>query len=234
MVNLDLARGRSLGYIYDGKEHVNFMKKKNVVVLFSAMLMFGIFMTGCSGSGAPVNHYGGSRSEDGSNDDLGDGSTDDSSVSGLGELKSFEAKTLDGETFTQDDLAKKDVTVINFWSVGCGPCVDEMPEIAELAKSLPDNVQIITVNFDGQRGKSEVERILDEAGFEGITLVSGNGDLAEVCGEIMYTPTTIFVDKDGNIVGDEIIGRQEDTREAFLAGINATLKSMGEEEIDNE
>lgn len=199
------------------------MKKKNVVVLFSAMLMFGIFMTGCSGSGAPVNHYGGSRSED-----------ESSEKRQLGELKSFEATTLDGETFTQDDLAKKDVTVINFWSVGCGPCVDEMPEIAELAKSLPDNVQIITVNFDGQRGKSEVERILDEAGFEGITLVSGNGDLAEVCGEIMYTPTTIFVDKDGNIVGDEIIGRQEDTREAFLAGINATLKSMGEEEIDNE
>ncbi len=229
------------------------MKKRSVMVLLLSMaLVVGIFVAGCSGKGVSGNSSDGSQSEEGldgvsgngssggskkdvnddSSHDANGGSGDDASgKSELGELKSFEAKTLDGETFTQDDLAEKDVTVINFWSVGCGPCVAEMPEIAELAKELPDNVQIITVNFDGERRKADTGRILEEAGFEGITLISGNGDLADVCMEIMYTPTTIFVDKDGNIVGEEIIGRQEDTKEAFLAGINATLRSMGEEEI---
>ena len=221
------------------------MKKRSAMaLLLGVMIVAGIFATGCSDGRTPGNFTDGSRSEDVSGDDSDDVSGDDSShdangglgddasgKSEQGELKSFEAKTLDGETFTQDDLAEKDVTVINFWSVGCGPCVAEMPEIAELAKELPDNVQIITVNFDGERGKAETERILSEAGFTGITLISGNGDLAEVRMGIIYTPTTIFVDKDGNIVGEEIIGRQEDTKEAFLAGINATLRSMGEEEV---
>ena len=41
------------------------------------------------------------------------------------DLKTFTAKTLGGGTFTQEDIAAKDVTVINFWSLLCGYCVDE-------------------------------------------------------------------------------------------------------------
>ena len=36
----------------------------------------------------------------------------------------------------------KDVTVINFWALSCGPCIVEMPDLAEFAGALPDNVQL--------------------------------------------------------------------------------------------
>ena len=109
-------------------------------------------------------------------------------------LAAFTAETLDGGTYTQDDLAAKDVTVMNFWSLTCGPCIQEMPELAAFAKALPDNVQVVTVCLDGLSDKASAGSILQEAGFEGVTLLSADGDLLALCSEIMYTPTTVFID----------------------------------------
>ncbi len=148
-------------------------------------------------------------------------------------LKSFQAETLDGKTFTQEDISEKDATLINFWSVSCSPCVSEMPDIAELEKSLPDNVQIITVCLDGRRGAESAAEILTEAGFEGATLISADGDLLDIVGEIIYMPTTIVVDQDGNLVGDAIIGGQKNLEEVFTGAINEALRSTGKTEIGN-
>ena len=63
-------------------------------------------------------------------------------------LNKFQAAALDGSEFTQDDFADRDVTVINFWALTCGPCIAEMPDLAAFAGALPDNVQVITVCLD--------------------------------------------------------------------------------------
>lgn len=96
--------------------------KKIIAILMGMVLAFGICISGCSNGTVDLEQ------------------SDELQIQGE-TLKSFEAKTLDGNTFTQDDLAKKDVTVMNFWSTMCGPCVEEMPDIARFAKSLPENVR---------------------------------------------------------------------------------------------
>ncbi|MDO5401527.1 MAG: TlpA disulfide reductase family protein [Eubacteriales bacterium] len=162
------------------------------------------------------------------------GEADDTpTTTSFSNLNAFTAKTLDGGTFTQADLAKKDVTVINYWGLLCGYCIDEMPQIAEFAKTLPDNVQVITVCADAAYDDDlEVaKQILSEAGFEGVTLVGGEGDYTKVLEEIQYTPTTIFVDKNGNTVGEAIVGDSENLSEAFTAGINVALVSQGKPEL---
>ena len=143
-----------------------------------------------------------------------------------GVLQSFEAETLDGETFTGEDIAKKDVTILNFWSVTCGPCIDELPNLAKLAESLPENVQLLSVCLDGGLEAERAAQILEEAGFVGTTLIGGNGDLSEIVRQIQYTPTTILVDKEGNLVGEAIIGGQRDP-DVYTAAIDAALESMG-------
>lgn len=69
---------------------------------------------------------------------LGSGSSSSDSV-GRSDLQlgEFQAKTLQGGSFTQEDIAAKDVTVLNMWSTTCGPCVNEMPEVAAFAAALP-------------------------------------------------------------------------------------------------
>lgn len=152
-------------------------------------------------------------------------------ASELGCLRSFSAGTLDGGSFTQEDIAAKDVTVINFWALTCGPCIVEMPDLAAFAGALPDNVQLLTVCLDGNGNEEAVREVLDGAGFEGVTLISGDGDLAALAASLMYTPTTVLVDAEGNLVGDAIIGRQEALSETYLAAVNAALSAGGKAEI---
>ncbi|MDE7207020.1 MAG: TlpA family protein disulfide reductase, partial [Lachnospiraceae bacterium] len=98
----------------------------------------------------------------------------------------------------------------------------------------PDNVQLITVCLDGDGDMEGVKSILDDAGYEGVTLLSGKGDFEEVCGEILYIPTTILVDQNGNMLGDAIIGGQADLAETYMTAINNALLSMGKAEMNGE
>lgn len=147
------------------------------------------------------------------------------------DLNEFQAGALDGSTFTQEDFADRDVTVINFWALSCGPCIAEMPALAELEKALPENVQLITVCLDGGGNEDLVTYVLEESGFEGITLLSGDGDLLELSRELQYTPTTLFADSEGNTVGDVIVGGRENLAEVYLRSINSILTDMGKAEI---
>ena len=146
-------------------------------------------------------------------------------------LAAFTAETLDGGTYTQDDLAAKDVTVMNFWSLTCGPCIQEMPELAAFAKALPDNVQVVTVCLDGLSDKASAGSILQEAGFEGVTLLSADGDLLALCSEIMYTPTTVFIDSAGKLSGEPIVGKRPELAADYLAAGNAALEAQGKEAV---
>ncbi len=199
--------------------------RRKRVLVFAAGLALALSIAGCSGkkesSGAGAG-AGSSGSEDGGTRQA---------ENEIGSLKSFEAETLDGGTFTQEDIASKDVTIINFWSLTCGPCIEEMPDIAEFAKTLPDHIQLITVCLDGGGNAENAESILKEAGFEGTTLIAGTGDIRKLCGNIQYTPTTLVVDKDGNIIGEEIIGRREDLADVYTEAVNLALKGMGKAEI---
>jgi peroxiredoxin len=61
----------------------------------------------------------------------------------------FSLKDLHGNTVTLESLKGK-VVVLNFWSKTCGPCLEEMPELADLTKILADraDVAVITVSSD--------------------------------------------------------------------------------------
>lgn len=149
----------------------------------------------------------------------------------LGKLEHFSAQTLDGGTFTEKDLAAKDLTLINFWTTQCGPCIAEMPHLAEFAKKLPENVQVVTVCLFGENEVDAARKILDEAGFEGTTLLAGDGDYKALCDAVQATPTTLFADANGKLVGKTIVGEPDDLEKTLLAAINKELKHAGKEEI---
>lgn len=217
------ARGRNLG-----RGGIAMKDKLFPVLLACAVLAACALAAGCSGKKEPPAEP--------VRDALPAQSGEESAgtAAELGSLRAFTAGTLDGGTFTQEDIAAKDMTVVNFWALTCGPCIAEMPDLASFARALPDNVQVLTVCLDGSGSEETVREILSGAGFEGVTLISGDGDLAALAGNLMYTPTTVLVDAEGNLVGDEIIGRQEDLSETYLAAVNAALTAGGKAEIDFE
>lgn len=147
---------------------------------------------------------------------------------------SFSANTLDGGTFTQKDIADKDLTVINFWGTFCSPCIAEMPALAEFEKALPDNVQLITICIDAQGNEQTAKDLLSQAGYEGVTLTGGDDGFNKMLDDIQAVPTTIFVGPDGKQVGKEIVGGPEDLSGTYLAAINKALKASGKAEISLE
>lgn len=195
--------------------------KKMVFVILGAALALGL-LAGCGSEEPPVDA---SQPVDSAQPEQG-------TAAELGCLKSFSAGTLDGGIFTQEDIQAKDMTVIDFWSVTCRPCIAEMPDLAAFAKALPDNVQVVTVCLDGMGNEAFAREILKKAGFEGVTLISGDGDLLDLCANLMYTPTAVLVDSEGDLVGDEIVGGQEDLSGTFLDAVNEALEAGGKERID--
>lgn len=199
--------------------------KRTLSLLLAAVLALAL-LTGC----------GGKQSSDSSPEDqtVPNEPAGKEGAAALGSLTSFSAGTLDGGTFTQEDIAAKDVTVLNFWALTCPPCIAEMPEIADFEKALPDNVAMLTVCLDGYGNEDSVKEVLENAGFEGVTLITGEGDLLDLANNLMYTPTTVLADSQGALVGEAIIGGQADLSAAYLEAVNQALEAGGKDAISLE
>ena len=152
-------------------------------------------------------------------------------IATYGSLGAFSAMTIDGNTFTDADVAAKDVTVINFWQTTCPPCIEELPAIQALAQRLPGNVQILTMCFDGSGKREAAQKALDKAGWTGTTLVSASDGLLGLARTVEYTPTTVFLAADGTLVWGSIVGSPSDLEKAYLEGINATLAWQGKDAV---
>ena len=100
--------------------------------------------------------------------------------------------------------------MVNIWTTWCGVCVEEMPYLEKLHKKLPDNVNIISICGDANDEKELAQQILDKNEITFQTLI-GNDSLQEsILKYVSGFPTTVFVDKNGNIVGDIQMGAPGD------------------------
>lgn len=153
-------------------------------------------------------------------------------VYSLPNLNSFTARTLDGGSFTADDFSGADVTVINIWSTTCGPCIREMPELAKFAAGLPDTVRVMTWCIDAEYSpdRSQIGQFMDDCGFHGITLTSGDGDMQTFLEQLQYTPTTVFLDSSGNLLSEPVIGAG-DIEIQYTAKINDGLTKLGKDTV---
>lgn len=154
---------------------------------------------------------------------------EDSQKSLNNDLSSFSTTDQNGNPVTQDIFKDKDVTMVNFWATWCGACVDEMDELQKLHEKLEarTKVNMITVCEDFDEQSALVKKILDENGCKFITIRPDDNIKNNLLRELQYYPTTIFVDKDGKIIGEPIIGVSEgDVAENYLKVINERLEQI--------
>lgn len=154
-----------------------------------------------------------------------------------GKFAEFTTNDIDGNEVTESIFANKDLTVVNIWGTFCGPCINEMPELGAWEKELPDNVQIVGLIVDISSTDNETQiaaakQITEKADVGFVNLIGGNGDFDELIGSIVGVPTTIFVDKSGNIVGEIIVGADVDRYKSFVNKYVEALNNSSQKQAE--
>ena len=191
------------------------MKKRMKKI--SALCLAGILCLGlwaCSSSG------------DSSSSDSSGTTKQETSENGFPvNMPEFSTTDMDENKVTNDIFADYDLTVVNFWATYCNPCIDELPELAEWKKELPNNVNLIGLLVDvDEKGDDQyklAEKIIKETGADYQHLIATE-EFDDMITNLVGVPTTFFVDSTGKIIGEPFAGADVDaykqTVEDYLNG----------------
>lgn len=154
-------------------------------------------------------------------------------------IGSFTSVDMEGNEVSEAIFADKDVTVVNIWATFCGPCIEEMPELAAWADEMPGNVGIVGIVVDtppaddgagdaaeawgGDPNNIELaEKICSETGVK-YTNILASQSVAKTFENIVAVPTTFIVDKSGDLICPPFVGADVDgykkAVEDYLAGL---------------
>ena len=137
----------------------------------------------------------------------------------------FSTKDLNGNVVTQEIFARKKLTVVNVWGTFCPPCIGEMPELGAWAREMPADVQIIGLICDVE-GEQDVEhlalarKITSEAHADFVNIYPDEA-LFERLSSVEAVPTTFFVDSNGQVIGEPIVGADV---EGYRSAVERYLK----------
>lgn len=124
-------------------------------------------------------------------------------------VPTFNAKTINGEPVSNEIFAAKKITVVNIWGTFCPPCIAEMPELGEMARTLPADAQIVGIVCDTTADMPDrikkAQEITLKADADFVNVVPDE-NLLRFLDNVEAVPTTIFVNSKGEVVGKAVIG----------------------------
>ena len=127
-------------------------------------------------------------------------------------FRDFSGQDYDGNTVDESLFSNNAVTVVNFWFTGCKPCVAELSKLNELNDAIKsmggEVVGINTETFDANKDAiKEAASILESQGAKYRNLsIDSDSAAGKYASNIMAFTTTILVDRNGNIVGEPMLG----------------------------
>lgn len=208
--------------------------KKRVLIL----MMAGLLLAGCGGSADNGDVAGNGGLQSGSvvgEQEVGangtatdDNSTEESTEQEVYVLNFTDAKTTEGQTMSADVFANSKLTMINVWATFCGPCINEMPDLGEIAGAYDTaDFQMIGIVSDVIEGDTdmlaEAKEIIDETGAVYPHLLLNEELYMNLVGASDSVPTTYFFNQDGELLG-YLVGAQ--SKGVWEEIINGLLEEM--------
>lgn len=112
----------------------------------------------------------------------------------------FSTTDMDGNTWDESVFAGHTLTMLNFWEPWCGPCVGEMPDLETLSKEYAEQgVQLLGIY-------STEQDAADIRDYTGVSYPLLRFVPAFAPFQTGYVPTTVFVDENGQQVGETVVG----------------------------
>jgi peroxiredoxin len=123
-------------------------------------------------------------------------------LAGCGRLEQAPAVAytlLDGR---KSDLAasRGHVVLVNFWSTDCAPCIEEMPAlVANWRRFSPQGFQTLAVSMQYDP-PALVSNFAQARALPFGVVIDNTGDIARRFGDVQFTPTSLLINKRGEIV----------------------------------
>ncbi|MBU4232672.1 MAG: TlpA family protein disulfide reductase [Desulfobacterales bacterium] len=124
---------------------------------------------------------------------------------------------LQGKEYSLSQFKGK-VVVINFFTFFCGPCRDEMPDLNKINTELKGK-GLQTLGIALSSNPTQIRFLVKQLGLEYPVLI-GNDKVSDAYGSIAVVPTTVIIDKEGN-VAQRIEGTRK--KEVFMKLIQPLL-----------
>jgi thiol-disulfide isomerase/thioredoxin len=121
-------------------------------------------------------------------------------------------KGANGARHTLEDF-RGQVVLLNIWATWCGPCRAEMPSLDRLqAMHAADGLQVLAVSVD--RESDQVRRFYQKSGIRNLKVYVDNERGTQSAFRARSIPTTVLIDRDGNVVGQMVGATEWDSPEA--------------------
>jgi len=124
---------------------------------------------------------------------------------------------LQGKEYTLSQYKGK-VVLINFFTFFCGPCRDEMPELNKIYHEFKDK-GFETLGIGLSSDITQLRFLVKQLNLD-YPVLMGDEKVSKDFGSIEIVPTTIIIDRRGNIV-HKVLGTRK--REEFVRMIQALL-----------
>ncbi|MDE0127415.1 MAG: TlpA disulfide reductase family protein [Bryobacterales bacterium] len=113
-------------------------------------------------------------------------------------MPEFSIQDLEGNLFTNENLDGR-VALVNFWATWCGPCKIEMPWFVEFQRKYKDQgFTVLAISLD-EEGWDPVREFAARLELN-FPIVLGDDAVADDFGGIHALPTTLMVNRAGEIV----------------------------------
>lgn len=144
-------------------------------------------------------------------------------------LRGLNAKTFTGESFTTESFGANEITLVNIWGTYCPPCIEEMPDLEKIYQEYgAKGVGVIGIcsDTDGKKNFELGEKVIAQTGVTYPNLIPDTLLTTLLMKEVDSIPTTLFVDKKGNVVGRLLIGKR--SYEQLTTEIDTLLSQLSE------
>lgn len=124
--------------------------------------------------------------------------------------------SIKGEKLAMSDLRGR-VLLVNFWATDCAVCLKEMPRLVQTyTRYQPQGLELIAVAMRHDPPNYVLDYV-EKNPLPFKVALDPRGELAKAFDDVILTPTTIVIDRKGNIVA-RILGEPDFAKlEALIA-----------------
>lgn len=123
----------------------------------------------------------------------------------------FSSKTIFNEDIDSSIFSQNKFTMVNIWGTYCSSCVKELPDLQQIYDEFKNyNVGILGIVSDlkmdsyKEKDLKKAITIIEENNIKYPNVFADSTFVEYATGKLFVIPTTVFADREGNIIGEII------------------------------